>query len=76
VSKLTVVIKRNASYEKGVYSLSIQNKLGGGANVQPIKSEADLLAKLLALGVPRSSAEVIKHLKNKHDSLKIEVDAA
>jgi len=63
VSKRTVVIKRNASYEKGVYGLSIHNEPGGSANVQPINSEVDLVAKLLAFGVTRASAEgVIKHL--------------
>ena len=75
VSKLTVIIKRNASYEKGAYGLSIQTEPGGSPHLRPINSEADLLAKLLAFGVTQSNADIIKHLKNKHDSVKIVVEA-
>jgi hypothetical protein len=64
-------------HEKGVYGLSVHNEPGGGATVQPINSEADLLARLLAFGVTQAGAEdIIERLKNKHDSVKIEVDAA
>lgn len=51
MSKLTVIIKRNASYERGIYGLSIHDQPGGAANVQPINSEAELRERLIAFGL-------------------------
>jgi hypothetical protein len=60
-----------------VYGLSVHSEPSGGATIQPINSEADLLARFLAFGVTQASAgDIIERLKNKHDSVKIEVDAA
>lgn len=73
--KLTVIIKRNASYEKGMYGLSFHDQPGGAANVEPINSEQQLREKLLGLGLTEEHAnDVIDRLKNKHDSVKLSVD--
>jgi hypothetical protein len=70
--KLTVIIKRNASYEKGMYGLSIHNQPGGAANVEPINSEAQLREWLLGFGLCRDHVNgLIDSLKNKHDSVKL-----
>jgi hypothetical protein len=74
MDKLTVVIKRNASYEKGMYGLSIHDQPGGAGNVEPISSEAHLREKLLAFGFSEVRAkDVIGQLENKHDSVKLSV---
>lgn len=74
VDKLTVIIKRNASYEKGMYGLSIHGQPGGAANVEPINSEAELRERLLGFGLAEPHAEdLIDRLKNKHDSVKVSV---
>ena len=77
MSKMSVIIKRNASYEKGMFGVSVHNQPGGGATVEPIDSEADLRTRLLAFGVTEShAADIIDRLNKKHDSVKIEVEAA
>jgi hypothetical protein len=75
MSKMTVIIKRNATYEAGMFGVSIHNEPGGAANVQPINSEVDLRAKLLQFGVTESHADDIIHrLKSGHESVSISVD--
>lgn len=75
MEKMTVVIKRNASYEKGMYGVSIHDQPGIAAPVQPINSEKELRERLLAFGLSEGYAnDVIGRLKEKHDSVKIEVD--
>jgi hypothetical protein len=77
MDKLTVVIKRNASYEDGMYGLSVHNEPGGAANVQPIKSEEELKAKLLEFGATDEYAnDILARLKEKHSSVKIDFPAA
>lgn len=77
VDKLTVIIKRNAGYEKGMYGLSFHDQPGGAANVEPINSEEQLREKLLGFGLTEDHAnDVIDRLKNKHDSVKLSVDPA
>jgi Fe2+ transport system protein FeoA len=75
MAKMTVVVKRNASYENGMYGLSIHDQPGGAANVQPIDGEAELRERLLAFGLTEGHAgDLIDRLRNKHDSVKISVD--
>ncbi len=75
VDKLTVIIKRNASYEKGMYGLSIHDQPGGAGNVEPINSEDQLRERLLRFGLTEEYAkDVVDRLKNKHDSVKLSVD--
>lgn len=75
MDKVTVIIQRNASYEKGMYGLSFHDQPGGAANVEPIKSEEELREKLLEFGLTEVYAnDVIDRLKNKHDSVKLSVD--
>jgi len=77
MSKLTVIIKRNASYEKGMYGLSIHNEPGGSANVQAIKDEAELKTKLVGFGATESYAnDILDRLKKKHASVQIGFDGA
>lgn len=77
MSKLTVVVQRNADYQKGMYGLSVHNEPGGAANVQPIKNDAELRARLIGLGATEPYADdIINRLKKKHDSVKIEFYAA
>jgi Fe2+ transport system protein FeoA len=77
VDKLTVIIKRNASYEKGMYGISFHDQPGGAANVEPIDGEEQLREKLLGFGLTKDHAgDVIERLKNKHDSVKLSVDPA
>jgi hypothetical protein len=74
MEKLTVVIQRNASYEKGMYGLSIHDQPGGAGNVQPINSEAHLREKLLGFGFSEAGVkDTIGMLENKHDSVKLSV---
>ena len=76
MSRITVVIKRNAGYEKGVFGLSIHDEPGGAATVEAIESEAALRERLLGFGMSEDYAkDVIGRLKEKHDSVKIEIDA-
>jgi Fe2+ transport system protein FeoA len=72
---IRVVIKRNAPYEQGMYGLSIHDESGGGANVTPVNSERDLREKLLRFGLtPNYATDVIDSLKQRHDSVTIDVD--
>jgi hypothetical protein len=60
-----------------MYGLSIHNEPGGAANVQPIKNDAELKARLIEFGATESYADdILDRIKNKHDSVKIEFDAA
>jgi hypothetical protein len=73
--KVIIIIKRNASYGKGMYSLSIHKEPGGAANVQPINSELELHETLRKFVPHRGAAQsLLSRLKNKHDSVTIEVD--
>jgi Fe2+ transport system protein FeoA len=75
MAKMTVIVKRNASYEKGMYGVSIHDQLGIAATVQRINSEAELRERLLAFGLTEGYAnDVIGRLKEKHDSVSIQVD--
>ncbi len=56
VDKLTVIIKRNASYEKGMYGLSIHDQPGGSENVEPINGEEQLRERLLGFGLTEDHA--------------------
>ena len=72
---IRVVIRRNAPYERGMYGVSIHNEPGGAANVSPVNSEQDLREKLLAFGLTSNyAADVIDRLKQRHDSVTIDVD--
>ena len=72
--KITVVVKRNASYENGMYGLSYHDHPGGAAPVQPIRSEAELRQRLMEFGVTEDHAnDLISRLQNKHDSVKVTV---
>lgn len=56
MSKMTVVIKRNAGYENGTYGLSVHDEPGGAANVEPINNEAELRERLLGFGLTEGHA--------------------
>jgi hypothetical protein len=75
MANMTVVlIKRNATFEQGMYGLSIHDEPGGAANVQPIKDESELMARLKEFGVTQEHAQdVLTRLKEKHQSVQIEV---
>lgn len=71
MSRLTVVIKRNANGKDGMFGLSLQTK------VQRISSEAELRASLLKYGVTDAYAEdILSRLKTKNQSVEITVAAA
>jgi len=75
MDKVRVIIKRNASYQRGMYGLSIHDQPGGAANVEPINSEAELREKLLGFGVTEAHAKnLIDGLKKKHDSVEFSID--
>ena len=72
---IKVVIKRNAPSEEGMYGVSIHIEPGDAANIAPVSSEQDLLQKLLAFGLTRDYAtDVINRLRERHDSVMINVD--
>jgi Fe2+ transport system protein FeoA len=55
-----------------MYGLSIHDQPGGSAVVRPINGEDELRARLKAFGLSDDYAEdVIKRLKEKHDSVKL-----
>jgi hypothetical protein len=75
MDKISVVIKRNAPDEQGMYGLSIHSEPGGAANITSISSEEKLREQLLAFGLTESyAADIIDRLKERHESVKIEVD--
>jgi len=77
MSRLTVVIKRNAKDENGMFGLSLHDESGGVAKVQRINSEAELRASLLKHGVTDAYAEdILSRLQRKHQSVEITVAAA
>jgi hypothetical protein len=77
MDKVIVSIKRNAGYEKGMYGLAVHDQVGGAGNIQPIGTEAELRQKLAVFGLSTGQIDgVIESLQNKHDFVKISVDAA
>ena len=77
MSRLTVVIKRNAKDENGMFDLVSPDESAGVAKVQHINSEAELRASLLKSGVTDAYAEdILSRLKRKHQSVEITVAAA
>jgi len=76
MSRLTVVIKRNAKDESGMFGLSLHDESGGVAKVQRINSEVQLRASLLEYGVTDAYAEdILSRLKRKDQSVEITVAA-
>jgi hypothetical protein len=70
--EFTVIIKRNAGYEKGMYGLSTHDQPGGAGNVEPIISEAQLRERLIGFGFSEDRSKgVIESLKNKNDSVRL-----
>lgn len=70
---ITVVIKRNAPYEHGMYGMSIHNERGAG-DVTPVNSEQELLEQLLAFGLTADYAtNLIDRLKQRHDFVTIDM---
>ena len=77
MSRVTVVIKRNAKDEDGLFGLSLHDESGRVAKVQLINSEAELRASLLKYGVTDAYAEnILRRLKTQHQSVEITVAAA
>ena len=77
MSRLTVVIKRNAKDKDGMFGLSLFDESGGVAKVQSIHSEAELRASLLKYGVTDAYAEdILSRLKRTYQSVEITVAAA
>jgi hypothetical protein len=75
MSKVKVIIKRNAVYEKGMYGLSIHDQPGGAASVEPLDTEAELRERLLGFGLTVDyTKDVIDRLQKKHDFEGISVD--
>lgn len=74
MSKATVVVKRNPSYQKGMYGLSIHQAPGHAANLIPIDSEEELRLRLLGFGfTARLVSDLIDLLQKQHDSVTINV---
>lgn len=77
MSRLSVVIKRNAKDKDGMFGVSLHDESGGVAKVQHINSEAELRASLLMYGVTNAYAEdILSRLKTKLRSVEITVAAA
>ena len=77
MSRLSVVIKRNAKDKDGMFGMFLHDESGGVAKVQRINSEAELRASLLKYGVSDAYAEdILSRLKRKHQSVEITVAAA
>jgi hypothetical protein len=77
MSRLTVVIKRNAKDEDGMFGLFLHDESGGLAKVQRINSEAELRTSLLNYGVTDAYAEdILSRLKTRLQSVEITVAAA
>lgn len=75
--RLTVVIKRNAKDENGMFRLSLHDENGGVAKVRRVNSEAELRTRLLKYGVTDAYAEdILSRLKRKRQSAEITVAAA
>ncbi len=78
MAKLTIIVKKNASYEQGEYGYSVHEEGGGGmtANVVPAH-EAGMRKALKDFGCTDDYADdVIGRLKKKHDSVKVVVEKA
>jgi hypothetical protein len=76
MDKVILSIKRNASYEKGVYGLAVHDQIGGAGNVQPISTETELRQRLAGFGLTPSHIDsVVESLANKHDFIKLSVDS-
>jgi hypothetical protein len=78
MAKLTIIIKKNASYERGEcgYSVHEEGVAGMTANVVPT-DEAGLRKALKAFGCSDDYAnDVISRLNKKHDSVKVVVEKA
>jgi hypothetical protein len=75
LNTITVVIKRNAPYEHGIYGVSIHNEPGGAGNVTPVNSKQELFEQLLAFGLTADYAtDLIDRLKQRHDFVTIDID--
>jgi hypothetical protein len=75
MDSITVVIKRNAPYERGMYGVSIHNEPGGAGNLTPVNSEQELFEQLLAFGLTAEYAtDLIDNLKQRHDFVTIDID--
>ena len=76
MDKVIVSIKRNASYEKGMYGLAVHDQVGGAGNVQSISTEMELRQRLTDFGFRASHIDsVVESLTNKHDFIKLSVDS-
>jgi len=77
MSRLKVVIKRNAKDKDGMFVLSLHDESGGVAKVQRINSEAELRTSLRKYCVTDAYAEdILSRLKTQHQSVEITVAAA
>jgi hypothetical protein len=69
---ITVVIKRNAPNERGMYGYTAPGLAG---NATSINSEEELRERLLAFGLSADyTADIIARFKEGHESVTIEVD--
>ena len=76
MSRLTVVIQRNATDKDGLFGLSLHDESGRVAKVQLINSEGELRASLLKYGVTDAYAEdILSRLQRKYQSVEITVAA-
>jgi hypothetical protein len=76
VNKLKVIVAPRPGYQSGMYGLTIGHDSGGTANVEAIKDEAELRARLLKFGLSNEYADdVIERLKTRHDSVTFEIAA-
>jgi hypothetical protein len=71
---ITVVIKRNAPYEQGMYGVSIHNEPGGAGNATPVNSKQELFEQLLAFGLTADYATdlIERGLEQRHDFVTID----
>jgi hypothetical protein len=78
MAKLTIIVKKNASYERGEYGYSVHEEGAAGmtANVVPT-DEAGLRRALKEFGCTDAyTDDVIGRLEKKHDSVKVVVEKA
>lgn len=75
MNKITVTIKRNAGYEKGMYGLSIHDQPGQAANVIPINSKDELRPRLIDLGLSAGyGQDIIERLTNRLDFVETQIE--
>ena len=77
MAKLTITVKRNASYEKGIYGYSIHEEGAAGMTANVIPTDETGLKKVLKdFGCSDDYAkDLIERLNKKHDTVRVIVSS-